>query len=526
MTGPTPIDDRYDEPDQLRDQLRRLLRHRVLITLGILLGLLGGLALSLQRAHTYTATSEVLVRSTTDPFGAVGVSADNQVSMSTEQRIAASAAVSHRVPRLLGRPDNQAGTLGARVRVTNPLKSQVLRFEFTARGPQRAARGANAFAEAYLADRKSRNDATVLRATRALEQQITVLNQRLAQNQLERATAKPAAQNQLYNLQKKVLDIKSRDTDGGDIVRRAVAPVLPVGPGRKTLLAVGLACGLLLGIVLAWMRSALDTRVRSVGEVRAALGAPVLGLLPSDDGGDDALLTVGHTASPRTEAYRALAFRLRQLGSPAGPGSVLVVAPRRADAAEEVGANLAAALAEEGGDVLLVDAAPDTSGLAGRLPLLPYEAPALKEGFRSESGVLVDADVTGRLTFSSGGHTGPYTRAALSGTDRTGSEADTSTVVVTGPFLEHADVLAVAQRVDGILVVTGLDGTRRDDLRQVQELIGCSGGRLLGAVLDAGRPRRRLRALFRRRKSGRVSPVDTSTMDLPLYDGTLTVTRR
>ncbi|MDL5205196.1 hypothetical protein [Streptomyces sp. ALI-76-A] len=522
MTGPTPFDDRYDEPDQLRDQLRRLLRHRVLIALGILLGLLGGLALALQRANTYTATSEVLVRSTTDPFGAVGVSADNQVSMSTEQRIAASAAVAHGAARLLGRPDSQAGTLGARVRVTNPMKSQVLRFEFTAREADRAARGANAFAEAYLVDRKVRNDAAVQRATHALEQQMAVLNQRLAQDQLERAAAKPATQNQLYSLQKKVLDIRARDTDGGDIVRRAQAPALPVGPGPRTLLALGLVLGLLLGIVLAWVRSALDTRVRSVGEVRDALGAPVFGILPSDDGGDDALLTVGRTVSPRTEAYRALAFRLRQIGGAAGLGRMLVVAPRRADAAEDVAANLAAALTEEGGEVVLVDAAPDTSGLAAHLPLMPYEPSAGEDGF--PAGVLVDADAAGSFAFTTTGRTGPYLRAAEA--ERTVSEADSSAIVVTGPFLGQADALAVAQRVDGVIVVADLNGTRRDDLRKMQELIGCSGGHILGAVLDTGRPRRRLRALFRRRKNGPTSPVDTATMDLPLLDGTLTVSRR
>jgi capsular polysaccharide biosynthesis protein len=521
VTGPIPFDDRYDEPDQLRDQLRRILRHRVLIAVGILVGVLGGLALSLLRAHTYTATSEVLVRSTTDPFGTVGVAADNQVSMTTEQRIAGSAAVAWRAARIQGRPDDQASSLAARVRVTNPLKSQVLRFEFTAQSPERAARGANAFAEAYLADRKSRNDAAVRRATRALEQQIGVLNERLNSNQLERATAKPATQNQLYNLQKRVLDIKSRDTDGGDVVRRATAPTLPVGPGLRTLLVIGLVCGLLLGIVLAWVRSALDNRVRSVGEVQTALRAPVLGILPSDDGGDEALLTVGRTRSPRTEAYRALAFRMRQADGAGGAGRVLVVAPRNAGDAEEVAANLSAALAEAGNDVLLMDTSPDTSGLATRLPLRPYEAPTLEEAFLPAGSVLVDAEVDGRFAFSSGGGDGPRYRTAF-------ADPESSTVVVTGPLLTQADALAVAQRVDGILVVAGLNTTRRDDLRQVQELIGCSGGRLIGAVLDTGRPRRRLRlrGLRRRAKFGPVSQADTGSMELPTQDSTLSASRR
>ncbi|MDX3527833.1 hypothetical protein P1P75_15625 [Streptomyces sp. ID05-39B] len=513
MTGPIPFDDRYDEPDQLRDQLRRILRHRALIALGILLGVLGGLALSLQRAHTYRATSEVLVRSTTDPFGAVGVSADNQVSMSTEQRIAASATVAVRATRLLGRPDSHAGTLGNQVRVTNPLQSQVLRFEFTASSPQRAARGANAFADAYLGDRESRNDATVARTTRALQQQIAVLNQRLS---LGVETAKSAAQNQLYNLQKRVLDIRARDTDGGDVVRRATAPALPVGPGLRTLLALGLTSGLLLGIVLAWVRSALDSRVGSVGEVQSALRAPVVGVLPSD-GKDRALLTVGRTAGPRTEAYRALAFRLRQIGDPGGLGHLLVVAPRRTGDAEEVAANLGAALADNGSDVLLLDTAARTTGLATQLPLIPIEGPAPGE-FPPAGSAFVEADVAGRFAFSSDSSTGP--------SDRTES-ADTgvSTVVVTGPFLTHADALSVAQRADGILVVVRPGHTRREDLRQMQELIGCSGGRILGAVLDAGRPRRRL-STRRRPKHNPTSGSGLPSTQLPERDATLSISRR
>ncbi|MFH8281859.1 hypothetical protein [Streptomyces antibioticus] len=521
MTGPIHFDDRYDEPDQLRDQLRRILRHRMLIALGILLGVLGGLALAQHRAHTYSATSEVLVRSTFDQFGAVGVSADNQVSMTTEQQIAGSAAVALRAARILGRPDSQANDYASRVRVTNPQKSQVLRFEFTAAGADRAARGANAFAEAYLADRKSRSEATVLRATKALDQQIDVLNEQLAN---DTAPAKTAAQSQLYTLQKRVLDIKSRDIDAGDVVRRATAPALPIGPGLRTLLALGLVCGLLLGIVLAWVRSSVDNRIRSVGEVQGALRAPVLGILPADSRQGDTLLTVGRTEGARAEAYRALAFRVRQIAGTAGPGRVLVVAPRHSEAAEEVAANLAAALADDGGDVLLVDAAPDTSDLASRLPLMPYEAPTLEEAFLPAGSVLVEADVTGRFAFASGGANAPHVR--VGDRDRAHGDGDLSTVVVTGPFLADADALAVAQRVDGVLVVAGLDGTRRDDLRQVEELIGCAGGRLLGAVLDAGRPRRKLRGLRRRPKYRPVTHAPASAMELPVQDSTLTVSRR
>ncbi|TVZ80761.1 hypothetical protein [Streptomyces sp. BK340] len=528
MTGPFHFDDRYDEPDQLRDQLRRLLRHRAVIALGIVLGLLGGAALAQARAHTYTSTSEVLVRSTTDPFGTVAVAADNQVSMGTEQQIAASAAVAIRAAHTLGQPASHAGALQDRLRVTNPAKSQVLRFEFTANSPGRAARGANAFADAYLADRKGRNDAAVQRATQGVEQQIAAVTKQAKKQTDDGESTDSAAQSEITTLHKRVSDINSRDTTGGDIVRSGEAPTRPSGPGMSTLLVLGLASGLALGILLAWLRSALDSRVRSADEVRAALRAPVLGMLPTRARGD-ALLTVGRTSSDRTEAYRALAYRLRRTGLPSGAGRLLVVAPRRGAATGEVAVNLAAALAECGDEVLLVDADPGTPGLATRMPLVPDDARTTEEEALPEGSLVVDAGTAGRFVCRSGGSTGSQVQAGVSAAiHRVLPAADSgsgSVVVVTRPLLEHADALAVAQRVDGVLLVTDLDATRRDDLKRAHELIDCSGGNLLGAVLDC-RARGRLRAALRRRPERRpaVEPA-MPIVELPAQDDTLTVSR-
>ncbi|MEW2288789.1 hypothetical protein [Streptomyces sp. NPDC047841] len=526
MTGPIHLYDRYDEPDQLRDQLRRLLRHRAVIALGIVLGLLGGAALALSRAHTYTSTSEVLVRSTADPFGTVSVAADNQVSMGTEQQIAASTAVAVRAARLLGQADGKANALEDALRITNQAKSQVLRFEFTARTPGRAARGANAFAEAYLADRKARNQAAAQRATQGVEQQIKTVEAAQKQETADDDTAK-ALQSQLDTLRKRVVDINSRDTDGGDVVRRGEPPARPSVPGWPALLALGLAGGAALGILLAWLRSALDTRVRSADEVRAALRTPVLGLLPPGHGEDDDLLAVGRRGGDRAETLRALAYRLRGTGLRGGTGRLLVVSPRRGAATEEVAVNLAAALAECGDEVLLVDADPGTAALTARLPLLPDDARTSGDASSLPDGSsLVDAGSAGRFACCAGGTASP---------DRTGGPAavhrlpagsgSRTTVVVARPLLEHADALALAQRVDGVLLVAGLGTTRRDDLRRAHELVECSGGTLLGTVLDAARRRGRLHAVLRRGPARPEAETATPVVELPAQDDTLSVSR-
>ncbi|GAA3298022.1 hypothetical protein GCM10020295_32570 [Streptomyces cinereospinus] len=278
----------------------------------------------------------------------------------------------------------------------------MLRFEYTAGSAKRAARVTNAFAEAYLADRQDRTRAMVRRMTSGLEQQIALLTRRIDAKSDDAASA-AALRDQVGALQKRASDLRSYDTSGGDVVRRAEPPARPSGPGPAWLLGLGLAGGLLLGLLLAWLRSALEPRARSVGEVQAALGAPVLGILPGPDADDADLLVVGRAGGSRAEAYRTLAFRLRAAegrtasGTAAGataPGTLLVVAPKEDRDAEAAAVNLAAAFAESGDEVLLVDATASASGLPARLPLpagaaLPAGAP--------EGGAVVDAGTAGRF---------------------------------------------------------------------------------------------------------------------------------
>ncbi|GGV63748.1 hypothetical protein [Streptomyces thermoviolaceus] len=527
VTGPNPVPDRYDEPDQLRDQLRRLLCHRAAIALGVALGLLGGAALAFVRTPVYTSASEVLVRSTADPYGTVTVAADNQISMGTEQQIAAGAAVAARAARTLGRPAGDAAALGRHLRVGHRPKSQVLRFEFTDSSPRRAARAADAFAEAYLADRKVRNEAAAQRAARSVEQQIQAVQQDKKQKNAGEAVQR-ALQTELDTLHRRMVEIKSRDTDGGYVVRHAAVPTRPAGPGRPALLALGGASGLALGILLAWLCSALDTRVRSAGDVRAALRSPVLGLLPAGPGdepdGGTGPLKVGHRGGDRAESHRALAYRLHRTGPSGGPGGILVVAPRRDAATEEIAVNLAAALTECGRQVLLVDADSDTPPVTARLPLLPDDARPSGQPAPPEGSRLVDAGTAGHFACRTTGDGTVHRLPAAASQERT-------TVVLARPVLEHADALSAAQRVDGVLLVAGLGTTRREDLRRAAELIDCSGGTLLGAVLDTDRRPDRLRSALAALRSRTVrrpatTPPDTPVVTLPAQDETLTAARR
>ncbi|WP_217205671.1 hypothetical protein [Streptomyces sp. AC550_RSS872] len=534
MTSSAGPDDRYDDPDRLRDQVRRLLRYRATIASGVLLGLLSGLVLVLLGAGAYTSTSEVLVRPRADPFSTPGVAVDSQVSMGTERQIALSATVAARAATTLGDPA-RADALLTDLRVVNPPDTQLLRFEYTAGTAKRAARVSNAFAQAYLADREERSKSMIVRMAAGLEQQLTELTGRVnaRKKPAESVAGTAGLRQQIGIMQKRVSDIRAYDTTGGDVVRRAEPAARPSGPGPGWLFPLGLIGGLVLGVVLAWLRCALEPRARSVAEFQGALGAPVLGILPAP-GTDDELLEVGRTDGGRAEAYRALAFRLRG-GSPAAIGTLMLVAPRRERGAEAVTVNLAAALAESGDHVLLVDATGHAPGLSARLPLsadksVPPGAP--------EGTAVVDAGTAGRFTLcpdvrGTGGDRPAGLMTAYAPVD---ADRGSATLVLAPPLLEHPEGVALAQRVDGVLVVGGLEETRREDLKRVAELIGCSGGNIVGAALHDV-PRRGLIPRLtdsdwvrraRERKSAAVSSTPTGTVGkptAPVRDDTLSSPR-
>ncbi|MGI5261981.1 polysaccharide biosynthesis tyrosine autokinase [Streptomyces angustmyceticus] len=495
------FDEPAEEPDQIRDQLRQLFRYRALLVLGLVLGMLGGGAVSLLGGSTYTATGEVVVHAiSTAPFEAGGVSVDKQISMGTERQIAQSASVAAGAAKAL-KLDTDPAKLQRDLRVSNPPETQTLMFEYSSDTADRASALVNAFVHAYLDYRQDaatqRIDKTVSKLgteLKPLQEQRKVLDRRIAgASGSGRATDESERSNlvsEIADLQGRISSLKSLDTTPGDIVRKGDPPAFPSSPGLTLLLLAGAVIGLVLGILAAWVRSVLEPRVRSVADVQDNLRAPVLGILPRRQGGAE-LLEVGRGGrGNRAEAYRTIAFRLVHDHRFAGRGSLLIVAPRENADAVSVAVNLAAAFAEIGNDILLVEADLRTPRVAQRLPVRPGTGRPVPGSWAEGERLAVDAGVDGRFDLLPGREV-PNPARTLSSPQfarllNTPSGPNENVVVFTGPLLSHADGLAVAKQAAGVVVVCDLNEVRRDDLDRVWELITTAGGHILGAVLDKG----------------------------------------
>src|SRR5262249_8910325 len=121
---------------------------------------------------------------------------------------------------------------------------------------------------------------------------------------------------------------------------------------------IGFALGALLGIAFAFLREALDTRVRSASEVAARLGVPLLGRVPAPPRAirtSDKLVIVEEPAGSRSEPFRVLRTNLQFVDIDRGSRVIMVTSALSGEGKSTTAANLAVALAQAGKHVVLVD---------------------------------------------------------------------------------------------------------------------------------------------------------------------------
>ncbi|MER5629091.1 lipopolysaccharide biosynthesis protein [Streptomyces nitrosporeus] len=517
MTHPIRTLDEQDEPALLRDQFRQLLRYRALLVTGVVLGLLGGAVLALSGEDTYTSTGEVQVRSATaDPF-ATGASADKGINIGSERQTAVSDTVGTLAARTLAEKGDtvEARELLRGLQVTNPPNTLTLRFAYTDLTPRLAQSRATALADAYLKIRRQRTEDSIENMADGYRAQMKPLVEQ--RDQLERSGGGQADDTDnaranlvvaISELNRKIVELGALDTTPGYLNKKPVAPTAPTGAGLPMLLALGGVVGLALGLLLSWVRLVFDPAVRSTRELVRSLGAPLLGTLPRERGAAGGLLAIGRGGSRLAEEYRAVAFRLAYDPAFARARRLLVTAPRGDNAAASAAAaNLAAAFAEMGREVLLVEADLRTPSLAGQLgpaarDARPRWAASGEEDGNWPSGSRADVDVPGAGAFIlvAGRPVDNVPRALTSAAvgrilaegDRPGAVV----IVLAPPVLSYADAVALVDRVEGVMVVCDPREVHRNDLERIREIISASGGSVLGALLHPSRGR-----LARRRAS-------------------------
>ena len=119
---------------------------------------------------------------------------------------------------------------------------------------------------------------------------------------------------------------------------------------------LGLLAGLCLGTGLAFVRHALDTKVRTDADIQALSKGPILAALPDEGSSAKGLGVVEDPHTAYAESVRRLRTNLLFVDVTTGTHSFVITSAMPGEGKTRTAVNLALAMAKAGGRVLLVDA--------------------------------------------------------------------------------------------------------------------------------------------------------------------------
>lgn len=290
-------------------------------------------------------------------------------------------------------------------------------------------------------------------------------------------------------LPSKVLkDAQGRSVITITIPHPAAVPSSPTTPNKVLNIGLGLVVGVLIGVGVAVLREVLDTTVKGPSDFEE-IGVPVLGLVPFDKRtprSPIAFRTDPH--SSRSEAYRQLRTNLQFVDVDNPPRIIAVTSAIPGEGKTTTAINLAAALAEAGARVCLVEADLRRPSIAKALGLVgDVGFTTVVIGKAPVETVLQNA---GRnLAVLTSGPIPPNPSELLITQHARQVIAELSrnvdfTIIDTPPLLPVTDGAEVATMADATLLVHRASKTTRDQAARSIQALDKVGRRPVGVILN------------------------------------------
>ena len=483
------------EAPSLREYLQVAQRRKWIIALGAVLVPFAAIVISFLQQPTYGSSAEVLINrqniaqtitGTVDP-----TASDATRVLATQVALARLPDVARRALELAG-PDGHGLTPPRFLRhtsVTEKPEADVL--VFTAKsGTQRAAEGlATSYARAFV-DYRHRLDTSALK--QALHE---------VELQLQKLRDSGQLRSPLYSdLTVKAQQLQTIQTLQGanaSVIKRAdTAPQVAPQPRRNAFIGLGL--GIILGIVLAFMVEALDTRVRSTDAIVRQLNLPLLARIPSPPArlaNHDRIAMLEERHGPHAEAFRVLRTNLEFFNLDLQARTILVTSPMSNEGKSTTAANLAVAFARAGRHVLLVDLdlrRPtidkffDLRGMPGVVDVLDGDVSL--DDVIAEYPTEDSPDIRGSLHVLPAGRVSReagellLTRGLNNLLDQLAKQADI-VLIDSPPMLNVGDALGLSARVDAMLVAVRLNQIKRTELKELSRMLDSAIAPKLGFVV-------------------------------------------
>jgi polysaccharide biosynthesis transport protein len=464
----------------------QVLRRRLLMFLAVLI-LVPAIAvvLTMMQPPAYKASAQVLLHQQTVTGGQAS-SADPEREAQTQAELARVPAVASRAIRAARVPGLTPEEFLKSSAAAATLGSDFLTFSVTNSDPAIARRLATAYAAAYVDYRQDLDMQELKDARAAAQRQL---------RQLEAAGLKGSAEyRNLVRDERRLATLEALRAPSAKVVRQADRAT-KVGPKIIRNEMIGLALGLVLGLALAFLWDALDTRIRSVETLREGLGLRLLGRLPSPTRKlqkEDRLVMLAAPLSHEAEAFRVLRASFDYANADYQARTVMVTSAVGGEGKTTTVANLAVALARAGRRVVLIDSdlrRPSLHrffGLDQHPGLIDVELGhvELEEALRPVPVIQWDATAVngsrragrkqGKLEILSAGHVFQDpdefgVELAVAGIAKALQDRADLVLIDGAPLLPVGDALALSAHVDALVLVVRLDGLSSsafDDLRR------------------------------------------------------------
>ena len=198
-----------------------------------------------------------------------------------------------------------------------------------------------------------------------LEQTQRVLERRLS-------VAQTTYETLLTSLQE-VQVAENQSVGNAQIISEAVVPGRPIAPNKKLNMAAGGVVGILLAVAAAFLIDFSDRSIKTIKDARRIFGYPLLGIIPAfdrtinqrsgsteeaeeDESRMPRVVVIDTPQSPISSAFQMLQANLNVLNGDTSLRTLVISSTASGEGKSEVAANLAAAAAQAGQRVLLVDA--------------------------------------------------------------------------------------------------------------------------------------------------------------------------
>jgi capsular exopolysaccharide synthesis family protein len=291
----------------------------------------------------------------------------------------------------------------------------------------------------------------------------------------------------------------------------ALVPTTPVRPNKRVDITAALLVGLILGVTLAFIREGLDRTIKTAEDIENEITVPTLAVIPLGirsrgrygryfardvqkvaANGNLPLTVLKAPGSEMAESFRVLRTSILLSSLPHPPQVVLVTSAHPSEGKTFASVNLALALAQRGGRVLLVDADLRKPTVLKALGLPDGRVRGLSTilaGGHSIDQALQLFTALPNLSVLPSGPIPPNPAELVSSPAMGGLLGDLRQrfehiVLDSPPLLLVTDGVLLSTLADGVLLVVESGKTSRGALHRVRRILDRAGANTLGAVLN------------------------------------------